>query len=289
MRSLLFLPSTRLDRVERAHSSGADFIVLDLEDSLLPEARAQARTQLDALAARAFDGLGSKLYLRINSLDSRDGIFDLAAWLTWTHKPHGVMIPKVESPAQIAWAQSLLGPSIAIIASLETPSAIANAPHMIADIKSAATQSLAGFVLGSLDYGRMFALSDPDSRPPPACLQSARIAVATLAAGSRVAAIDGAWPHIQDKEGLIRDVSQARQAGLTAKLAIHPSQISAIHQGFQPSADRISWAKRLLAHAKGEDAGAFMFEGTMVDAPVLARARSYASIDSIDDHETMKE
>ena len=125
---------------------------------------------------------------------------------------------------------------------------------------------------GSLDYALDLGLS-PDSPGAGIVLDHARIQVLlqTRAAGLPPA-LDGVFPGVQDTAGLARAASRAQQMGFGGMLCIHPAQVPVIHGVFAPAAAELDWARRVLAHRDGGP-GAFMLDGRMVDAPVIARAR----------------
>ena len=127
--------------------------------------------------------------------------------------------------------------------------------------------------LGSLDYALDLGLS-PDSPGAGIVLDHARIQVLlqTRAAGLPPA-LDGVFPGVQDTAGLARAASRAQQMGFGGMLCIHPAQVPLIHQAFAPAAAELDWARRVLAAHRDGGPGAFMLDGRMVDAPVIARAR----------------
>ena len=175
-----------------------------------------------------------------------------------------ILLPKAESLAQARHAAQTGLPVIPII---ETARGVLN----LAEV--AATPGVARLAFGSLDYALDLGLS-PDSPGAGIVLDHARIQVLlqTRAAGLPPA-LDGVFPGVQDTAGLARAASRAQQMGFGGMLCIHPAQVPVIHGVFAPAAAELDWARRVLAAHRDGGPGAFMLDGRMVDAPVIARAR----------------
>lgn len=267
LRSLLFLPANRLERLGKALASGTDMVVLDLEDGVGPDAKPAARQALDDLARSEMTAHAGRIAVRINPLASADGIRDLAMMLDWDVWPAMLVVPKVEAAAEVRQVAALVvasGPSApALLLTLETAAGIAAA----VDIAAAAPQ---GSVLG---YGSADHMAETGGTMTPASLAFGRGQVVNAAATRRLAAVDGVWLDFRDPEGLAAEAELVRSMGFAGKIAIHPDQIAPIHRVFTPTPAEVADAKALLDAAASAGSGAFAFNGRMVDAPVLARAK----------------
>lgn len=258
-RSALFVPAMRPDRFAKALASGADVVIADLEDSVLPADKNQARDNLD----RYFrEQPASSLVVRINALDTDEAKADLE--LCALHAGvSGVLLPKADTVDVVRHAAAFGKPVWPII---ESALSVANLAGVAA---VAGVQRLA---FGSLDFSLDLEL-DPDSPAGMLMLDQARFAVLLY---SRVAGLalplDGVFPHIEDIGGLQQSVARARDMGFGGALCIHPRQAPAINEVFAPSPARREWAERVLA-AAATQGGAFQLDGKMVDAPVIKRAQ----------------
>lgn len=254
-RSYLFVPGDRPDRFDKAAASGADRVILDLEDAVRPEAKAVAR---DAVA-----GWGSRAgaVVRINGAESPWFADDLA--LLRDAGIVEVMIPKAD-PEVLRVVRETLGDDVEIIALIETVAGLLQ----LRQICSAARIGRLAF--GNLDFSLDAGIDETDRELDPVRLQ--------LVLESRFARlpapIDGVLPALNDPTALASGVRRARSLGFSAKLCIHPSQVASVNDGFLPNADEIAWATRVLAAIEGAAGGAVSVDGKMVDRPVVERARA---------------
>ncbi len=266
LRSLLFLPAIRLERLEKALASGADMIVLDLEDGVGPEDRSAARRALDDLARSGMKAQADRIAVRINSLATADGIRDFAMMLEWSAWPAMLVVPKVEAAAevrQVAALASAKGSPLALLLTLETAAGIASA----CDIAAAAPS---GSVLG---YGSADHMAETGGTMSEASLAFGRGQVVNAAATRRLSAVDGVWLDFRDTAGLASEAELVKSMGFSGKIAIHPDQVAPINSVFTPTPAEVTDAKALLDAVASAGNGAFAFNGKMVDTPVLARAK----------------
>lgn len=266
LRSLLFLPANRLERLGKALASGTDLVVLDLEDGVGPDAKPAARRALDDIARSEMTAHVGWIAVCINPLASADGIRDLAMMLDWDVWPAMLVVPKVEAAAEVRHVVALVssGPSApALLLTLETAAGTAAA----VDIAAAAPQG------SVLRYGAADHMAETGGAMTPASLAFGRGQAFNAAATRRLAAVDGVWLDFCDPEGLTAEAELVRSMGFTGKIAIHPDQIAPIHRVFTPTPAEIADANALLDAAASAGGGAFAFNGRMVDAPVLTRAR----------------
>ncbi|MFP7571805.1 HpcH/HpaI aldolase/citrate lyase family protein [Marivita sp. S2033] len=250
-RSLLFVPATRPDRFAKAAASGADAVILDLEDAVADAEKDQARTAL------RWSEAGVPCFVRVNALGTPWHDADLAAVRDLPIA--GIMLPKSEEPDEVARIASGLG-GRNLIALIETAKGLANARAI------AALEGVDRLAFGSVDF-----CSDMGCAHERDILLPARF---ELVLASRLAGIgapiDGVTVRLDDEAEIASDARHARDLGFGGKLCIHPKQIACVKEAFAPSDAEIDWANRVLASGDG----AVSVDGAMVDAPVRARARS---------------
>ncbi|WP_033294839.1 HpcH/HpaI aldolase/citrate lyase family protein [Amycolatopsis jejuensis] len=247
-RSLLFVPGNRPERFAKAAASGADVVVLDLEDAVGPAAKVDAREHV-----RAWLDEGNKAVVRINGTGTPWYQEDLAMV---TGRAQAVMVPKAENAEQVDLA-------LPVIPLLETALGIAKA------IEVCAADSVVRPAFGSVDLAAQLGV-DHQSHD---ALRYARSAVVLAAAAAGCAApIDGVTTTLADEAMLQKDLAHAIELGFTAKLCVHPRQVGPVREAFRPSAEDIDWARGVLAMAA--DGSVNVYNGQMVDRPVLLRAEA---------------
>jgi citrate lyase subunit beta/citryl-CoA lyase len=259
-RTYLFVPGDRPERFDKALASGADAVVLDLEDAVAPADKPRAR---DAVALRLRDASPAdraRLVVRINDEATTDFAADLAMLVQ--SRAACVMLPKAERPATVATVRAAC-PGIGVLALIETARGVLNA-EALAD-----ADGVQRLVFGTIDYALDLGLSgDPVGFDPAAN----HLALASRAAGLPPP-VAGVTPDIADPAPLLADLQRARAHGYSAKLCIHPGQVALVHAALRPAATEIDWATRVIAAAQGA-AGAVQVDGRMVDKPVLQRAQA---------------
>jgi citrate lyase subunit beta/citryl-CoA lyase len=258
--SYLFVPGNRPDRFDKALASGADAIIIDLEDAVTADDKAPARGHIAAwLAART--ELGDRAVVRIN--DAGTPWFDADLALVRATGVRGVMLPKAERGEQIDRVSAALPPGGFVVPIIES------ARGLLAVELIAAVPSVQRLAFGTLDYAVDLDLSgDERGLVYPAC----RIAIASRAAGL-LPPIAGVTTDFADEDKLLADLAFARACGFGAKLCIHPRQIASLHRAMAPRPEEIAWAQRVLAAAKAAS-GAAQVDGQMVDRPVVLKAKS---------------
>lgn len=274
---MLFVPGDRPERYAKAVASGADAVILDLEDAVEPVRRPYARMEI----ARWLAGRGHTVpaWVRINAVETADALTDLATVIEG--RPDGIVLPKARDggdvhrvdhwlevlEARFGWPCGGIGliPLITESAgALLRAASFTGLPARVAGLTWGA-EDLAADVgaLGNKTADGEFELTYALARS--ACL------LAAAAAG--VPAYDTVDTEIRDTSGIERRVRDSRRQGFAGKLAIHPSQVAPIHAAFTPSAAEVSWAERVLAaFAAAPGAGAVAFEGGMLDKPHVRRA-----------------
>ena len=262
VRSWLFTPATRPDRFDKAAGSGADVSILDLEDSVAPADKADARrTALAHLAQPAAGSCGRAL--RINGLETRFGLADLQVLLDSDACPDYLVLPKTESAAHLRILDRLLaeaGKATRLVALIESAHGLA-ASEAIA----ASTPRLEALLFGAAD---MSADLGAGTAWAPLAYARSRLVAACALAG--VLAIDSPFFDVKDHEGLAHETSQVVALGFAGKAAIHPNQIAAINAALTPRPEEVAQARAILAeNAKGVG----VVQGQMVDEAVARKAR----------------
>ena len=268
LRSLLFVPGDRPERMEKALALGADALILDLEDSVALAAKAAARAAVAGFLRGA--ERSCRLFVRVNPLGSGHASDDLAAVLD--ARPDALVLPKAEGAASVlALAERAPGVPILPIAT-ETPAAV----FMLGSYAQVADR-LAGLTWGAEDLpaaiGAATSRRGDGGYTPPYELARALTLFGAHSAG--VAAIETVFPAFRDQDGLASHVARAVRDGFTGMMAIHPSQIEIINRGFTPDAAALSRAHAVVAaFAAQPGAGVVTLDGAMLDAPHLKQAHA---------------
>ncbi len=272
LRSLLFVPGDRPERMVKALGLGADALILDLEDSVAPGAKGAAREHVAAFLA---EPRTVPLFVRINPLDSWLAEDDLAAVLPG--RPDGIMLPKAEGGASLAALDSRLSGDIAILPiATETPAAIFSLGSY-----GGVTDRLVGLTWGAEDLPAAIgaATSREADGSYTAPYQLARSLTLFGAHAAGVAAIETVYPDFRDLDGLTAYAARGRRDGFTGMMAIHPSQVAVINAAFTPSAEERGKAQAIVdLFAANPGAGALQLEGRMVDAPHLKAAKALLAL-----------
>ncbi|MDF2463645.1 MAG: Citrate lyase [Ramlibacter sp.] len=272
---MLFVSGEKPERFAKAMAAGADLVCIDLEDAVHATRKADARREAFAFASQrsTTEVRGAGLAVRLNGLRTREGLADVMALIESGVKLDYLVLPKVEHAQDLSlihdWAS---GSFTALTALVETPLGIENAAAMAAGVRHGAPR-LAALMLGgadlSVELGAAFDWAG---------LLSARGRLVNAARSAGLQAWDVPHLDLEDLPGLANETQAVLRMGFGCKAAIHPLQVPVIHSAFQPPDSEVRWARALTeAHAAREAtpqaAGAFLFEGKMVDAPVLAKAR----------------
>ena len=271
-RSMLMTPGNRPDRLRKAAAYGADALVLDLEDSVPPTAKAQARAAV-ALALRELQGCGSELCVRINTLASGFGADDLGALPLALLD--SVMVPKVESPDELHRLHTLLQElersqgvqrPRELVVLLETPRGILQA----LPIAEACSRTTALF-FGSGDYTAATGAAITAN-----ALLFARSTIAAAAGAMGIQAIDAAYfLDVRDADATRSDALAARELGFAGKVVFHPAQVAVANQVFSPTAAELQRAERVVAgyrEALAQGHGTALADGVFVAIDLVAPA-----------------
>ncbi len=270
LRSLLFVPGDRPDRMAKALGAGADALILDLEDAVAPAAKPEARRRVAAFVAAHPE---AHLWVRINPLDGGEAERDLDAVLG-SH-PKGIVLPKAEGGASVAELARRLterGNATAQILAIatETPAAL----FQLGTYGGA--KRLVGLTWGAEDLPAAIGAStsrEEDGRYTPP-YELARSLCLFGAAAAGVAPIETVFPAFRDLDGLAAYAARARRDGFTGMLAIHPAQVPVINAAFSPSEAELAHARAVVAAFEAQPgAGALSLDGRMIDRPHLVQAR----------------
>jgi citrate lyase subunit beta / citryl-CoA lyase len=279
MRSLLFIPADSARKLEKGLASGADAIIVDLEDSIAPERKAQARASaLSFLKEVSATVLRPRLYVRVNGLQTglTDADLDVVAGA-----PDGIMLPKAEGGAAVVHLDAKLTANEAIhglpdggidVIALATETAAA---LFLTGTFAGASARLKGLTWGAEDLSAELgaeANRDHEGR----FLDPYRLARSLCLAGAAAAgvqAIDTVAVDFRNLERLRREYQEARRDGFTGALAIHPAQVAIINEVFTPSVEAIAKARAVIAAFAAEPgAGVVGIDGLMYDRPHLVKA-----------------
>jgi len=277
MRSMLFVPGDRPERFAKAAASGADAVILDLEDAVMPERRPFARGEVAQWLESA--GRTVPVWVRINPVETADALPDLAAVIGG--RPDGIVLPKARDGADVHrvdhWLEVLearLGFARGSIGLLPLITESAGAL-----LKAASFTGLPGRVQGltwgaedlAADVGALGNKSADGEYELTYAMARSFCLLAAAAAG--VPAFDTVDIEIRDVAAVERRARASRRQGFVGKLAIHPAQVAPIHSAFSPTTEEIAWAERVVAaFDAAPSVGALAFEGGMLDKPHLRQA-----------------
>lgn len=279
MRSKLFLPGTRPELFAKGAASAVDALSFDLEDSVAPERKAEARAHVAAaLRDPAIQAAGKLAIVRVNAPGTPYFAEDVAALVG--PGLDAINLPMVDSAAMlreavavIARAEAVAGAApCGILVNIETPRGL----RLAAEI-ACADPRVAGLQIGYGDLFEPFGIARDDE----AALGQVRLQVRLAAAEARIPAFDGALAAIASPERCRAEAEAARRLGFAGKSCIHPSQIAVVNAAFQPSEAEIARAARVVAAAQEAEAkgiGAYTVDGQMVDAPFAASARAVLAL-----------
>ena len=260
-RSVLYMPGANTRALEKAKSLPADSLILDLEDAVAPDAKAQARENIRAALVTGFGH--REAVVRINGLNTQWGLDDLKAFADT--KANAILLPKVESASQIREVASLLkqfnpASTMKIWAMIETPLAIFKLPEI-----ASSHPMLEALVLGTSDL-----VKDLHARHTPSRVETqTALSLSVLAARAhQLCVLDGVHLSLDDEDGLRQSCTQGRDMGFDGKTLIHPSQIALANQIFGPLPEEIDEARqRITAYeaAISSGAGIAVLNGKLVE------------------------
>jgi citrate lyase subunit beta/citryl-CoA lyase/(S)-citramalyl-CoA lyase len=262
---VLFVPGSRPERFEKAIASGADQVVLDLEDAVGPADKDSARASvlgfLEGFRA-AFPG--AECGLRINPPATAVGASDLRSLAEIAVDPDFVMIPKVESASDVQIVDGVLeGRDARIVPLIESPRGL-----LAVEAIASACARVSALMFGGYDYA--VALR---GRPCWDSFFVARSRLAVVAAATGVDFIDVPFLAVDDPAGLAEETDRVIALGATAKAAIHPAQVATIQSRFLPTTAQLEWARRVIEALEARAGEAVAVDGKLVDRPIELAAR----------------
>jgi citrate lyase subunit beta/citryl-CoA lyase len=279
LRSLLFVPGDSERKLNKAESSNADALILDLEDSVAPNRTSAARELVLAYLKAHPDRSKRQIFVRINELTSQAALLDL---MVVAGAPDGVMLPKTNSGSDVARLAHMLDAlevregvqcgHIGIIAvATETPGALFKL-----DSYTGCSPRLCGLTWGAEDIAAALGATTNrgvDGEYDFTC-QLARTLCLAGAVAADVQPIDTISADFKNEAVLKQDSQTSRQRGFTGKMAIHPDQVATINAAFTPSGEELEWSKRVVATFESNPGmGTVGLDGKMLDMPHLKQAR----------------
>ena len=278
LRSALFVPGNRPDRIEKAVQTNADAVIIDLEDAVPLSQKVETRKRVREKIATCG---GKKIIVRVNALHSEFGLDDFKEVIS--NGLSGVMVPKVETPSDIRQIDAIVTEvekkvgiepgSIFILPLIESALAVENA-FAIASVKTEPDRFFSlsfGAADFALDMGIAITLSGEELIYP-----RARLAVACRAAGLAPPVDTPFMIDLKDRQALEADIRRAIRFGFQGKLCIHPNQVEICNQLFSPTEEEVAYARKVIdtfEKAEAEGVGAIQLEGKFIDYPVVERSR----------------
>ena len=265
--NFLFVPGTRPERFAKALDSGADAVILDLEDAVPEDEKEHARSAIRAAWPQFTAEQKKRLVLRSNSPGTKFYAADLI--LAQELNIACLLIPKSESLDQINGAAQIL-PNTAIVPMIETAIGLDKLKEL------ANSNQVLRLALGNIDLqADLGMVCDPQETE----LQIARYQIVLASRLAQIAPpIDGVTPSTDDIERIQADAQRAKRLGFGAKLCIHPKQVAPVKTAFMPSEEEVSWAKRVIEADQASKGGAIKLDGRMIDRPVVLLAQRTLAI-----------
>lgn len=269
-RNPLFVPGHRPERFAKARQTGADLVIIDLEDAVAPQDKDTARQAVTAwLDSEAAHAPGSPVWLRVNGADTP--WFDADAALLAHAGLAGAVCPKADGAAPLAALRLAAGRELPLIPLIETAVGIAALEQI------ARTPGVWALAFGAIDFqvdlGIQASTDDGSDMGEELLFFRSRIVLASRLAGL-AAPIDGVCTRLDDVPALERGAARARRLGFGGKLCIHPSQVAPCRAAFSPTAAQQAWAQRVLDAAAQAGGAAVAVDGKMVDLPVMRQAQA---------------
>jgi citrate lyase subunit beta / citryl-CoA lyase len=278
-RSVLYMPGSNTRALEKAKTLAADGVILDLEDSVAPDAKEAARQQV-AEAVKA-GGFGAReVFIRVNGIDTPWHADDLSA--AAHAAPDAILVPKISSPEQLEMVGRRLldmhtGQKTRIWAMIETPLAIFNILAIAAEARDSEAR-LSGFIMGTNDLAKDTRARIVPGRAPMLpwlmnCVAAARI--------HGIDILDGVYNDLGDDKGFAAECAQGVDLGFDGKTLIHPNQIAPCNKAFSPSAEEVAQARKIIAVfdlPENKDKGVVSIDGRMVERLHAEMARRTVKI-----------
>jgi len=267
LRSLLYVPASEERFIAKAHTRGADAIILDLEDSVADDAKDAARTALPVSVARVGQS-GAQVFVRVNAgpeATRKDAVSAISGGAD------ALLVAKASLKSISELHEFLNGTDAGSNRSQVGLVPIIEDPYALSEVqKIVALPRVMAMMLGGEDFATALgATPDPDVlRHPKLMVHYAAKAYGHLSFGMFRTVAD-----YKDTDAIADAAREAKRFGFDGATCVHPSTINILNTAFAPTPSEVAWATRVLSYARSTGKGAFSFEGRMVDAPVLARAK----------------
>jgi citrate lyase subunit beta/citryl-CoA lyase len=278
-RSLLYMPGSNARALEKAKTLPADGVILDLEDSVAPDAKEAARAQVaDAVKA---GGFGTReVFIRVNGVDTPWHADDLAA--AAHAAPDAILVPKISNPEMLEMIGRRLldmgtDHKTRVWAMIETPLAIFNILAIAAEAKDSESR-LSGFVMGTNDLAKDTRARLVSGRAPMLSWLSTCVAAARIYG---IDILDGVYNDIGNAEGFAMECRQGVELGFDGKTLIHPNQIAPCNTAFSPSPEEVALARKMIAAfdlSENKSKGVVSIDGRMVERLHADMARRTVAI-----------
>jgi citrate lyase subunit beta/citryl-CoA lyase len=278
-RSVLYMPGSNARALEKAKTLPADGVILDLEDSVAPDAKESARQQVvDAVKAGGFGA--REVFIRVNGVDTPWHADDLAAAAHVA--PDAILVPKVSTPDTL----ELIGRRLLdmgtdhrtrVWAMIETPLAIFNILSIAAEARDSETR-LSGFVMGTNDLAKDTRARIVPGRAPMLPWLSMCVAAARI---HGINILDGVYNDLGNSDGFAMECAQGVELGFDGKTLIHPDQIEPCNKAFSPSEEEVAWARKMIAAfdlPENKNKGVVSIDGRMVERLHADMARRTVAI-----------
>ena len=259
-RSILFVPGASPDRFNKAAQAKADAVCIDLEDSVAIHLKKQSREAVtDYLSMRT---TGTPVGVRINPMNSVDGLLDVVALVEKNAQPDFIMLPKVESHLELNQLKVIIGDECPIWPTIESPIGLSAANSI-----ALAVSEEACILFGGADFAASLG-SDMSWH----ALHHARGVIVNAAAISGSGALDVPYLDVKDEEGLRAESKRVRAMGFAGRACIHPLQVSVINEVFSPTAEELLMAQKIVAAYKEAKGGVALLDGKLIEKPILRSA-----------------
>lgn len=253
--SYLFVPANRIERVAKAHAAGPHAVIVDLEDAVPLTEKASARDS----AAKGLPG-AAPVFIRVNAPETEWFEEDLR--LCGSLGVRGVVVPKAERAEHMLHAGSRLQPGTILLPLIETARGYSNLASLCE------VPEVQRLIFGSIDFQVDMGINGEGEEL--LYFRSGLVLASRLA--DKQPPVDGVTVDIDNIARLREDTLRGKRLGFGGKLCIHPKQVAAVNECFQPAADEIAWAKRVFDAAAAAKGGAVAVDGKMVDRPVILKA-----------------
>jgi citrate lyase subunit beta/citryl-CoA lyase len=268
-RSLLFVPATKPERIAKALNSGADCIIIDLEDAVAASSKGSARAQLHNYLLQLSSVQLTRTLVRVNAVGTPWHDADVALLRNWTALGLAVMLPKSEDVVAVRSMAERLGTSASIVALVESLAGLDSSDAL------ARESQVVRLAFGHLDFQLDLGMHASSEEPELAFARNALVTASRRA--GLPAPIDGVTTDTGSAERLTLDTQRARAFGFGGKLCIHPAQVLGVNRALGYTEAEHAWAQRVLAEAEQRGGEVFSLEGRMVDLPVIRAAEAIAA------------